>query len=126
VIFLWLPPIFKLKPFPSWFQQLIALVTVACSTIGISAGVFEEIEPSFSVLLLLTILFYGVGIWYGLKTKSLFYLSIISFSVIIMLSAALLGISEEASMLFAIGVFIVTSITLLIKILLNYQKKWAS
>ncbi|MER3375765.1 MAG: DUF2157 domain-containing protein [Allomuricauda sp.] len=126
VSFLWLPRILKLAPFPSWFVQLIALATVACATIGVSGGIFEEMEPSFLILLFLTALCYGVGIWYGLKTKSLFYLSVVPFSVIIMLSAALLDISDEASMLFAIGVFIVTSITLLIKILLNYQKKWAS
>ncbi|MBO0321029.1 DUF2157 domain-containing protein [Muricauda sp. CAU 1633] len=126
VAFLWLPRIFKLSPFPSWFVQLLSLATVACSTIGVSTGIFAEIETSFRILLVLTLLFYGAGIWYGLKTKSLFYLSIIAFSMIIILSAALLDFSEEASMLFAIGVFIVASITLLIKILLNYQKKWAN
>ncbi|WP_051947197.1 DUF2157 domain-containing protein [Muricauda sp. MAR_2010_75] len=122
--FLGLPKIFKLKSFPSWFVQLIALATVAYSTIGVSSGIFNEPEPSFKALLGVAVLFYGIGIWYGLKTKSLFYLSIIPFSVIIILSAAMINFSEEASMLFAIGIFIVTSITLLIKILLNYQKKW--
>jgi len=126
VDFLWLPKVFKWGDFPSWFVQLVALGTVTCSTIGISGGLFEEIVPSFVVLLILTRLFYAGGIWYGLKTKSLFYLSIIPSSVIIILSEALLNISEEASMLFSIGVFIVTSITLLIKILLSYQKKWAN
>ncbi len=126
VAFLWLPRIFKLNSFSRWFVQLIVLATVACSTIGLCGGILNEPEPVFKVLLSITFLFYGVGIWYGLKTKSLFYLSVIPFSVIIILSAAMLDFSDEASMLFAIGVFIVVSITLLIKILLNYQKKWAS
>ncbi len=125
--FIWIPKALKLPPFPSWFVQLLALATITCSTIGISGGIFDEPPaPSFGILLLLALIFYGTGLWYGLKTKSLFYISIIPFSVIIIISATMLDFSEEASMLFAIGVFIVASITLLIKILLNYQKKWAS
>jgi uncharacterized membrane protein len=124
--FILIPKIFKMTPFPIWFIQLVALTAIAFSTIGISSGIFEKPEPSFWALFIMASIFYGVGIWYGLKTKSLFYLSIIPFSVIIILSAALLNLSGEAGMLFAIGIFIVTSITLLIKMLLNYQKKWAS
>ncbi|MFD2100155.1 DUF2157 domain-containing protein [Flagellimonas iocasae] len=124
--FILIPKPLKMAPFPSWFIQVVALAAVTISTIGLSTGIFDSPEPSFLVLFLMTMLFYGVGIWYGLKTRSLFYISIIPFSVIIILCAALLDFSNEASMLFAIGIFIVTSITLLIKILLNYQKKWAN
>ena len=126
VAFIGIPKIFKLAPLPSWLLQVAALATVSCSTIGVSGGILNDMEPSFSVLLLLTLLFYIGGIWYGLKNKSLFYLAVVPFSAIIICCAALLDISEEASMLFAIGVFIVASITLLIKILLNYQKKWGN
>lgn len=109
---------------PSWFTSIIGLVAIASSTIGIIIGIFDEHQSSFLLLLLLSILAYGVGLFYSIKTKSGFYLSIIPFSIIIIISALLIKISEEAAMFFIVSLFIIVSVTLLIKGLLDIQKKW--
>ncbi len=122
--FLVLPRFTQKKDYPAWFTSLLALTVVTIGTVGVSGGIFDKSSPSFVLLLLSTIALFGVGIGYGLRTKSLFYLSIIPFGLIIICCAFLLNISEDAGMLFAIGVFIIASITLLIKTLLGLQKKW--
>lgn len=122
--FLILPRFTKLKAHPLWFIYLLALVVVAIGTVGVSNGVFEKTTPLAVLLLLSTLVLFGAGIWFGLKTKSLFYLSIIPFGIIIIFCAFLLNISDGAGMLFAVGVFIIASISLLIKTLLGFQKKW--
>jgi hypothetical protein len=45
-------------------------------------------------------------------------------SIIIIISALFIKISDDAAMFFAISLFIIVSVTLLIKGLLVIQKKW--
>ena len=109
---------------PIWFSNLIALASVSFSTIGIVYGIFDENETSFFILIIITSILYGIGIKYGLKTKSGFYLSIIPFSVIIIISSFLIKLSDNAGMFFFICLFIIGSVTLVIKNLIDLQKKW--
>ncbi|MBC8109890.1 MAG: DUF2157 domain-containing protein [Verrucomicrobia bacterium] len=109
---------------PVWFASSLALACVSFTTLGIINGIFETRNTAFWILIFLTSLVYVAGIRYGLKTKSVFYLALIPFSIIIIVSALLLNLSNEAGMLLLIGLFIVGSVTLLIKILLDFQKKW--
>ena len=109
---------------PTWFTSIIGLAAVTFSTIGIVIGIFDSHQSSFSVLLLLAIIAYATGIYYGIKAKIGFYLSIIPFSVIIIISTLLIKVSDGASMFFIVSLFIIISVTLLIKGLLDIQKKW--
>jgi len=109
---------------PIWFTNLIALACVSFSTIGICIGVFEKAQISFFVLIIITLILYSIGIKYGLKVKSGFYLSIIPFSVIIIISTFLIELSNDAGMFLFISLFVITSVTFVIKNLMNLQKKW--
>ena len=109
---------------PIWFSNLIALASVSFSTIGIVFGIFDENQTSFFVLIIITSILYGIGIKYGLKLKSGFYLSIIPFSIIIIISAFLIKLSDDAGMFFFISLFVIGSVTLVIKNLIDLQKKW--
>jgi uncharacterized membrane protein len=111
------------KP-PIWFSNLIALASVSFGTIGIVIGIFDRNQPSFYILIILTTILYGIGIKYGLKVKSGFYLSIIPFSIIVIISAFLIKLSDEAGMFFLISLFVIVSVTLVIKNLIYLQKKW--
>ncbi len=111
---------------PAWFSNLEALAAVSLSTIGITIGIFERYQSSLLVLILMVVVFYSAGIIYGLKIKKAFYLSIIPFSLIVIVSALLVKISDDAIMFFTISLFIIVSITLLIAGLINIQKKWRS
>ena len=126
ILFIGLPQLTHIKKSPQWFTNILALVVVAIATFSLSNGIFEKNPPSFYVLLISAPLLYGLGIWYGLKARRLFYLSIVPFSVIIILSALFVDHSNDAGMLFTIGFFIIISITLLIWSLIKIQKKWAN
>lgn len=109
---------------PIWFSNLIALASVSFSTIGIVFGIFDKNQKSFFVLIIITSILYGIGIKYGLKVKSGFYLSLIPFSIIIIISAFLIKLSDDAGMFFFISLFVIGSVTLVIKNLIDLQKKW--
>ena len=113
------------KSIPTWFTNLIALAAISFSTIGITTGIFGNQDPRFWLLLLLAALAYAAGIWYGLHQHSIFYLSIIPVSLIIIGSAWFLKISHDAGSFLFISLFIIGSATLTIKYLLDLQKKWA-
>jgi len=113
------------KTIPTWFTNLVALAAISFSTIGITTGIFGNQDPSFWLLLLLAALAYAAGIWYGLHQHSIFYLSIIPVSLIIIGSAWFLNISNDAGSFLFISLFIIGSATLTIKYLLDLQKKWA-
>ncbi len=116
--------VFEVLKAPKWFTGLLVLATLTYSTIGLCLGVFTELENPFLVLLSVAFLLYGAGLWYGLKTKSTLYLSVIPFSVIMVVSAFLLRLSESAGMLLIISLFIIASVTILIMALLNLHRKW--
>lgn len=109
---------------PIWFSNLIALASVSFGTIGIVFGIFDENQTSFFVLIIITSILYGIGIKYGLKLKRGFYLSTISFSIIVIISAFLIKLSDDAGMFFFISLFVIGSVTFVIKNLIDLQKKW--
>jgi uncharacterized membrane protein len=111
---------------PNWFLNIIALATIVFSTIGISISIFEPYELATLVLVSLSVIIYAIGIIYGLRAKRGFYLSIIPFSVIVICSAFFIKISVDPGMFFIISLFIVISVTLVIRNLINLQKKWTN
>lgn len=114
------------KKIPNWFLNTVALASVSYATIGVVIGIFDKYQAAFPVLILITSIAYALGIWHGLKTKSGFYLSIIPFSFIIIVSALLLKISDGVMMFLFVSLFIIASVTLTIKKLIDIQKKWGN
>lgn len=110
---------------PVWFTNIIALATVFVATIGVVNGVFSTYEISFMIILLITSVLFGLGVMYSLTVKSIFYISIIAFSLIVIISALLMKLSDEYVMFFIITLFIIASVTVVIKILMDLQKKWS-
>ena len=111
---------------PNWFLNTVALACASYATIGIVLGIFDNYERNvaFPILILITITTFALGIWHGLKTKSGFYLSVIPFSLIVIVSALFVRISESEMMFLLISLFIIIAVTLTIKMLINLQKKW--
>jgi uncharacterized membrane protein len=112
---------------PNWLRNALALASVSCATLGIITGIFDSNhENIFSVLILITAIVFALGIWQGLKTKSGFYLSVIPFSLIIIVSALLVKLSDDGLMFLLISLFVISSVTLTIKGLIDLQKKWTN
>ena len=111
---------------PNWFTNLLALAIAILITFAMYNGIFDSNKSYLGLNLILGIVLYSAGIYYGLKNKRSFYLSIIPFSIIMIIAGLLAKeISfREFGMFLVIGFFIVGSVTLVIKMLLNLQKKW--
>lgn len=114
----------KTATVPGWFLNTVALASTGFATIGIIIGIFNKYQLAFPILILITSIVFALGIRYGLKSKSGFYLSIISFSLIVIISALLVKISDGEMMFLLVSLFIIASVTLVIKSLINIQKKW--
>ncbi len=78
----------KATSVPNWFVNIVALSCIVYATIGIIIGIFDY-ESYFPVLLLTTTATFALGIWYGLKAKSGFFLASIPFSLVVIVSALL-------------------------------------
>ncbi len=110
---------------PRWFIKTLALASAILATLGIAIGIFEEQGPAFLVLLLMTIAAFVMGAWHGLRIKSAFYPGLIVLCVVVIIAAFLLNLSDGAAMFLLVGLFIVSSVTLSIRKLIDMQKEWA-
>lgn len=106
---------------PDWFIYTLSFVAVVFSTIGICIGIFEKYQFITLVLLVLTLLVYSIGIVYGLKTKSRFFLSLIAVSVVSIISTYLAKVSDSEWMILLIAVFIISSITFIVKKIISIK-----
>ncbi len=113
-------------PVPGWFTHLLALYLALVSNIGIHLCIHDYSDNRHAVLLMMvtTLLCYGAGALYVFRMKSLFYLSVIAFSLIIIGASALLKASVSQSMLLFISVYIIGSVTLVIYGMLKLQQNW--
>lgn len=112
------------KKLQNWFAYTVSLAAITCGTISILWAIFS---PDFIVLPIITVLVFmidGIGIYEGYNRKNIFYIAIIYFSLIVILSGLFLKISNGSGMFLFIGIFIVGSVTLLIKKLINLQNRW--
>ncbi len=112
------------KKIPHWFLNTVALASVSYATIGFVIGLFDKYQITFLILILITAITFSLGIWHGLKTKSGFYLSVIPFSLIIIVSAMFIKIASGEGVFLLVSLFIVGSVTFTIKNLIDIQKKW--
>ena len=96
------------------------------SLLSIFFSELRQAKRTLYILIFVTAIVFLLGIWHGIKTKSGFYLSVIPFSLIIIVSVWLFNISHEEMMLLFISLFIIGSVTLTIKNLIYIQKKWAN
>lgn len=113
---------------PIWLLHMLVLAIVSFTTLGIMNGILENYrepyEAPFFVLILLTTIAYGTGLYYGQKQKIGFYLSVIPLSIIILISTLLIDITDgEGAMLLLISLFIIIGVTFVIKNLITLQKK---
>ncbi len=109
---------------PIWLSNVVALAAVFYSTIGLIIGIFDRYRASFFVLLILTSLVYGMGMKLAFKVKSAFYFSIVLFSVITVVAAFFIQLLTNAFGLLFVSIFVIGSVTLVIKKLIDLQKQW--
>ncbi len=126
IVALLIPHYFKEHQIPSWFSKVIAIAIVFFGTMGVTIGLFDTLDKTFGLLVVVVGVLFGNGIYYGLKIKSGFYLSIIPFGLIFIFSGFLIKISSDASMFFIVSLFVIGSVTFVIKNLIDLHKKWSN
>ncbi len=109
---------------PWWLLQPIALAAVFFATSGISYGFFDKQSLWFYVLLFVTAAAYAIGIKKSLQQKNIFYLVILPFSIIIIVSFFLIKLFDGNEMFLLVAGFIITSITMGTRKIISLQKKW--
>lgn len=109
---------------PRWYINLLALATVTFATLGNIVAIMDKADGWFILLLILSVVLYGYGIYHALREQSSFYLSIIAFSVIVVLCFVIIRIIDGKSMFFVISIFVIATVTLVVLQLLKLQKKW--
>lgn len=114
----------KIQNVPKWFTYILALGSVTFATLGMIFGILDGYEPVSPALIGIVLAVFALGIWHGIQSKNGFYLSVIPLSMIIIISALLLKISDDEGMFLLISLFIIVSVTLVIMNLLKLQKKW--
>ena len=116
----------KNNSIPHWFNKVVSLAAVSYATIGMVSGIFEFYDPLIFGLLLIIAISYVMGVRYGVQSKSVFYVSIISFSILIIISALLLELSDQEAMFLMVSLFIVFGVLFTVKHMIDLQKKWAN
>ncbi|RXP53797.1 DUF2157 domain-containing protein [Lutibacter sp. HS1-25] len=112
--------------FPKWFFYTIALAAIFSATIGIVIGIFSKFDISFWTLFVLTSILYASAVWYSLQINTTFYLAIIAFSLVVIITSFLIKIFKSDASYLIVTLFIIGSITFSIKLLLDLQKKWTN
>lgn len=109
---------------PHWFTNILALAIAGISTFALSFYIIEPHKTSLYIFAPLSIIVYSAGIWHGFQTKNSFYFAIIPLSIVIIICSLLFKMINSETIFLLVFIFIVVSITLIIKNLMNLQKKW--
>jgi uncharacterized membrane protein len=111
---------------PIWFRNTLTLAVTTLATVGIAFVIFDAKGQQGLLLILSTIAFYFYCIQHALVTKSTFFIAVIPFSILIIMSSLLIKIFEDEFVLIIISLLIMIGVTAIIKFLLNLQRKWTN
>jgi hypothetical protein len=103
-------------------MQSVAGGAVAFATMGVSIGVHRTVDAAFVILCVITLVAFATGLWYGMLKKSSFLLAIIPLGLIIIISAVLRKIADSQLMMLTTGLFIVLSVSAVIRFLVLLHK----
>lgn len=113
---------------PKWLERTIVIVSVGYITMSFCVGIFENKSPmSWYISILLSLLTYGVGLWYGRKEKDTFYIAVVGLSMIMASTAFLIDVLKDflkLQSLLLIGGYIVGSVSFLVTQIIYLNKKW--
>jgi uncharacterized membrane protein len=109
-----------------WLIQFIALAAIASLTFSVIDSIFENQHIHTTIAVVCLLIFYSLALWYGVLTKSLFWIGSICFSLIAIASALFTKPFDADSGIFLfIAVFVIGSTSVLIYQLLKLKKKWS-
>jgi uncharacterized membrane protein len=111
--------------FSRWLEVVLALIAVYAATSGIASGIHDDKPGYLTILCAFVALGYGSAIWHAYKTRTVFYISIIPFSLIIIIASLSFKISDDTGMFLFVSLFTIAAVTLTIRYILVTHKKWS-
>ncbi|UZJ66234.1 DUF2157 domain-containing protein [Sphingobacterium sp. KU25419] len=111
---------------PLWFRNTLVLTVTSIATVGISLSIFDSKLQQGLLLIIGTLVFYAYCMKYAQRNKSTFFIGTIGFSLLIIVNSILIHIFKEDFIFFFISIFVIITVTALIKFLLNLQRKWTN
>ncbi len=108
----------------NWLKNLLAIVAVSLATLGIVQGIWGKRPAELWVLIGIALILYIAGYRCGSRNKKGIFLAIIPLSVVVILSAVLVKISDTGGMFLVISLLVIISVTLIVKNLIHHQKEW--
>ena len=111
---------------PVWFQRTVELAVIFFITWPVIIDIFENPDSSWYYTISLATFTYGGMVYYGFKIKNIFYPAIVSSALIVIICSMIIEWSKGAELiLLSVSLFVLTSVTVLIKFILSLQKKWS-
>lgn len=107
-----------------WSLYLLSIVVVYIGTIGTIVFIVEQFKLELFILAICVACVYSLAIWYGFSRKNIFYLTIISLSLIIITAAWLIQSSSSAAMFLIVAIMLVGAVTITIVKLMELRNKW--
>ncbi|WP_276133861.1 DUF2157 domain-containing protein [Polluticoccus soli] len=117
----------KLPEHSSWMLKATAVAAViAITTTAIHIIFSRENESATTATWLFIVVLFPLAMWHSFRQRELFYLALIPFGIIIIITASFLkGIDDGGpATLFLAGVFVIGSITALTYNLIRLNRKW--
>ena len=110
---------------PVWFRRVVELASLFFITSAVISGIFEARPSSWYSALFIASCSFGAIFFYGFTVRIIFYPAIIFTSLIAILSCVIIEFSNEIELtLLLVSIFVMISVTLLIKFILFLQRKW--
>jgi uncharacterized membrane protein len=108
----------------NWLIYLLTLYLAGIMSFGFTIGLFDKWGNGFLVLVVLEAVLLLAATWYSLRKKDIFLLTIVGLSGMIIVLDLINKIEfSELSFLLS-GLWIIGSLTILVKQLVQLQKKW--
>jgi len=126
LILMQLLPFFSKLVVPSWLIKIISLSVVIYITIGAVINIFNKHHEYWFVFFLLAFTVYALAIYQSFRFRSLFHLCIVPLSLIIIICCWITENFNDKSgtLFFFLSVFVIASVTILAKLLVNLNKAW--
>jgi uncharacterized membrane protein len=109
---------------PTWYLQVLGLGAVGFHTLAILNGIYNGGDAWSPLIYALIALQWILLFRFGIGQKSIFWPALMGLSVIIVISGAMLKISDDSSMFLAVSLTIAVSIAALVSGIALLQKKW--
>lgn len=109
-----------------WFVYLTGLYMAVILTAAVIYGIYSKTyRIEWFVSIGLGLISYAAGVFHGIGTRNVFYLSVTGFSLIVILTALLIKPFEDpVGIFFVAGLFLVLTTTFLIRQIMKLNKKW--